>query len=317
MGDLFECLPEDRADDVVQAAIDAGITYFDTAPFYGHGLSEQRIGRGIRQIDPARVILSTKVGRLYRRPADIASYSTGVWAGGLRFEFRFDYSRAGILRSYEDSLFRLGLNRVDCLVIHDLDRRFHSEEDLHRHRFELEASGWAALEDLRRSREIVAIGAGINDCSLMQYYFEHFDLDFFLVAMPYTLLDQDAGLAEFQECRRRGISIVKGSPFASGVLATGPVPGAVYDYAPATPYIIGKTLRLLEVCKEFGVSLQAAALQFPLAHPAVATVIPGATSRAIVAANVANLNAVIPKAFWAELKTRGLLLADAPVPNGP
>jgi D-threo-aldose 1-dehydrogenase len=315
LGDLFERLPEEQADGAVRAAFDAGVTYFDTAPFYGHGLSEHRIGRALRQVDRERVMVSTKVGRLYRRPADRSSYSTGVWAGGLHFEFKFDYSRAGVLRSYEDSLFRLGLNRVDCLVIHDLDHRFHSEEILSHHRHDLETGGWAALEELRRTGEIYAIGVGINDCALMDYFLARFDMDFFLVAMPYSLLDQSAGRTEFLECLKRGIQIVKGSPFASGILATGPVPGAVYDYAPATVEIVTKTHRLLEVCYRLGVSMQAAALQFPLAHTAVRTVIPGATSRAIVETNVAHLHTVIPTAVWDELKTEGLLLPDVPVPQ--
>jgi len=314
LGELFERLPEQQADDVIQAAIDAGITFFDTAPFYGHGLSEHRIGRGLRQFDRKRVIVSTKVGRVYRRPTDLAAYSTGMWAGGLHFEARFDYSGQGILRSYEDSLLRLGLNRVDCLVIHDLENRLLPESELHHHRADFEAGGWAALEALRACGEIGAIGAGINDPSIMGYFLERFDVDFFLVANPYTLLDQ-APLREFAECQKRGVSIVKGSPYASGILATGPVLGAVYDYAPATPPVLEKTRRILNVCGEFGISLQAAALQFPLAHPAVTAVIPGATSREMVAANIANLGAAIPAEFWVALKARGLLLRDAPIPE--
>lgn len=314
LGDLFERLPEQQADDVVQEALNAGITFFDTAPWYGHGLSEHRIGRGLRQIDRKRVIVSTKVGRVYRRPANLAAFSTGYWAGGLHFEPRFDYTSEGILRSYEDSLLRLGLNRVDCLVIHDLDSRMMPESDLHHHRADFETDGWAALQELRTSGEIRAIGAGINDASMMEYFLERFELDFFLVANPYTLLDQTP-LREFAECQRRGVSIVKGSPYASGILATGPVPGAVYDYTPAPPHILEKTRRILAVCNEFGISLQAASLQFPLAHPVVAAVIPGATSREIVAANIVNFSMKIPSPFWAALKERSLLLHDAPVPE--
>jgi D-threo-aldose 1-dehydrogenase len=316
LGELFERLPEPQADDVVQAALDEGITFFDTAPFYGHGLSEHRIGRSLRQVDRNRVIVSTKVGRVYRRPVDIATFSTGIWAGGLHFELRFDYSDAGILRSYEDSLLRLGLNRVDSLVIHDLDGSYHPGADLQRHRTDLESSGWAALEALRGGGEIAAIGAGIMDCAMMRYFLDRFDLDFFLVAMPYTLLDHSPPLEEFIECQKRAIGIVIGSPYASGILATGPVPGATYNYAAAPPPILDKTRRILVVCEEFGVSLQAAALQFPLAHPAVTAVIPGATSRAIVAANVANLGVHIPAELWEALKARGLILPDAPVPKG-
>lgn len=317
LGDLFERLPEQRADAVVQAALDAGITCFDTAPWYGHGLSEHRLGRGLRQIDRKSVFVSTKVGRLYRRPAHPATFSTAPWAGGLPFELHFDYTSAGIQRSYEDSLLRLGLNRIDCLVIHDLDPGYHAGTELDRRRAELEKGGWAALETLRSNGEISAIGAGINDRSMMRYFLERFDIDFFLVAMPYTLLDQSPLHEEFAECQKRGIDIIIGSPYASGILATGPVPGAMYNYHPADAFIVEKTRRIAAICAEFHVSLQAAALQFPLAHPSVRAVIPGATSPEIVAANVANVRQVIPAAFWSALKVRGLLHPDAPAPEGP
>jgi len=319
LGDLFEHLPEAQAAAVISAALESGITYFDTAPFYGHGLSEHRLGHALRQLTRAQrdeLKLSTKVGRLYRRPTNRMAFTTGIWAGGLEFDFRFDYSGDGFLRSYEDSLFRLGLNRVNCLVIHDLDRRFHADDELQRHQWEMETSGWMALDELRRCGEVDALGVGINELSLMSYFMERFDIDFFLVSMPYTLLDPSPGLAEFNDCERRGISIVKGSPFASGILATGPVAGAKYDYAPATEAVLERTRRLCHVCERFQVPLPAAALQFSLAHPAVTTVIPGAASAAMIAKNVGHLNEPIPNAFWAELKSQGLLSADVPVPTG-
>lgn len=314
LGDLFERLREDRADAVVHAAVDVGITLFDTAPWYGHGLSEHRIGRGLRVAARESHVVSTKVGRVYRRPAEPATFTTAPWAGGLPFELRFDYSSAGILRSYEDSLLRLGLNSIDCLVIHDLDAGYHAGPELARRRDELERSGWATLAALRDAGEIRAIGAGINDQSMMRYFLERFELDFFLVAMPYTLLDQAVLDDEFSRCQERGIDIIVGAPYASGVLATGPIPGAFYNYRPADALILEKTRRIVAVCAEFNVSLQAAALQFPLAHPAVRAVIPGATSPEIVAANVANMQELIPAQFWECLKHRGLLHPEAPVP---
>jgi D-threo-aldose 1-dehydrogenase len=316
LGELFERLPEADADAVVQAALDLGITFFDTAPWYGHGLSEHRMGRGLRQVVRESVFVSTKVGRVYRRPADPATFSTSPWAGGLPFELRFDYSGAGIQRSYEDSLMRLGLNRVDCLVIHDLDSGYHGGTELDRRRGELETSGWTQLESLRRSREISAIGAGINERSMMRYFLDRFELDFFLVAMPYTLLDQSPLQDEFAECQRRGIDIVIGSPFASGILASGPVENARYNYRRADAFTLARTRLIVAVCDDFSVSLQAAALQFPLAHPAVKAVIPGATSAEIVAANAASIVQPIPAAFWEALKSKGLLQHDAPVPLG-
>lgn len=314
LGDLFERLAEHRADAVVQAAIEAGITLFDTAPWYGHGLSEHRIGRSLRIATCESQIVSTKVGRVYRRPADLTAFTTAPWAGGLPFELRFDYSAAGILRSYEDSLLRLGRNRVDCLVIHDLDAGYHAGPELDRRRAEFERGGWAALEALRDAGEISAIGAGINDRTTMRYFLQRFDLDFLLVAMPYTLLDQAVLDDDLPRCQERGIDIIIGAPYASGILASGPIAGALYNYRPADALILEKTRRIVAVCTEFDVSLQAAALQFPLGHPAVRAVIPGATSPEMVASNVANLQQVIPTAFWESLKRRGLLHAAAPVP---
>jgi D-threo-aldose 1-dehydrogenase len=260
-------------------------------------------------------MVSTKVGRVYRRPPDPAAFSPAPWIGGLPFQLHFDYTAAGIHRSYEDSLMRLGLNRVDSLVIHDLDSKHHSTAEKARHRSDLETSGWQALEKLRTSGEIRAIGAGINDRAEMEYFLQRFDLDFLLVAMPYTLLDQSPLHNEFLQCQERGINIVIGSPYASGILATGPVSGALYNYARASAEILQKAQRISDTCAEFGVTLQQAALQFPLAHPAVTAVIPGATSRDIVRSNVANYHAAIPTELWLALKARDLLLPDAPVPR--
>ncbi len=314
LGDLFQTLTEQGADEIVREALNQGITLFDTSPWYGHGLSEHRLGRGLWHVERSRIVVSTKVGRVYRRPTDLHGFSTRPWAGGLPFQLHFDYSGAGIRRSYEDSLLRLGLNRVDCLVIHDLDGIYHQGEQLQRHRADLEGSGWTELERLRGSGEIAAIGAGINGSPDMSYFLDRFDLDFFLVAMPYTLLDQAPLRNELAQCLQRRIGIVIGSPYASGILATGPTAGAVYNYGPAPAEILDKTRRIVETCEEFGVSLQAAALQFPLAHPAVAAVIPGSTAREMVAANAANLRAAIPGEFWSTLKKRALILPDAPVP---
>lgn len=315
LGNLFQILTEETSDAIVREALSRGVTFFDTAPWYGHGQSEHRLGHVLRHVERSDIIISTKVGRVYRRPADLQAFSPKPWAGGLSFQLHFDYSGAGIRRSYEDSLLRLGLNRVDALVIHDLDSVYHSKEQLQRYRADLEAGGWTELERMRAAGEIAAVGAGINDSSEMRYFLDHFDLDFFLVAMPYTLLDQAPLLNELAECLRRGIAIVIGSPYASGILATGPVPGAIYNYQPASPQILEKTQRILDTCTEFGVSLQAAALQFPLAHPAVSAIIPGATAPEMVAANVAGCRAAIPPELWSALKARALILPEAPVPG--
>lgn len=315
LGELFETVTDSEADAVVAAALQQDITLFDTAPWYGHGQSEHRVGRPLRRLDPSNYVLSTKVGRVYTRPVTGTSYEpVDPWVGGLKFNLRFDYSSGGVLRSYEDSLQRLGLPRVDLLVIHDLDSGYHDETALAAHRGALESGGWAELEALRASGEIAGIGAGINDHREMDWFFDRFDLDFFLVAMPYTLLDQAALKVELAGCVERDIAVVIGAPFASGLLASGPGDRATYGYAAADAEIIAKARSVARICTAHGVPLAAAALQFPLAHPSVAAVIPGATRAAMVTENTINLCREIPGALWQELIYEGLIDAQAPTP---
>jgi D-threo-aldose 1-dehydrogenase len=250
------------------------------------------------------------------RPADPDNYKHPTWVGGLPFEPRFDYTRDGILKSYEMSLARLGLNRVEALLIHDLDRRFHgSEEGVAIRLGQLDSDGgYEALVDLKARGEIEAIGAGINLVGMIPRFLERFPLDFFLVAMPYTLLDQQ-GLDELQMCAEAGISVVIGAPYASGILARGPGPGATYRYAPPKPDVIAKTERVAAVCARHDVPLAAAALQFPLGHPAVVSVIPGPVMPEEVRQSLAWLSRDIPDALWSELEAEGLIAADAPTPR--
>jgi D-threo-aldose 1-dehydrogenase len=219
------------------------------------------------------------------------------------------------MRSWEDSLQRLGLPRIDLLVIHDIDLGYHRDEaGIERCFHQLEAGGGLrALEELKAAGEIKGFGAGINEQSMLRRFLDRIDLDFFLVAMPYTLLDQAPLDDSFPRCVERGIGIVIGAPYASGILATGPVAGAKYNYAPAAPEILEKTRRIDEVCRRHGVPLAAAALQFPLGHPAVAAIIPGAAHPGEVEQNLAHLRTDIPADLWAELKAAGLLHPDAPV----
>ncbi len=313
LGELFELVPEPAVQATLEAAWQGGIRYLDTAPWYGHGLSELREGAFLRRRPRASFRISTKVGRVYRRPADPDRAPIGPWVGGLNFELRFDYSRDGIMRSYEDSLMRLGLPRVDMLVIHDLDEGYHGAEGVQEH---LEAlgrgGGFAALQELKRSGEILAIGAGINKAPMIARFLERFELDAFLVAMPYTLLDQDVLDGIFPELERRGVGVVIGAPYASGILAMGAVPGARYAYALASPEMLERVRRIEAVCSRHEVPLRAAALQFPLHHKVVAAVIPGAQTPEQVQDNIRMIRAPIPAAFWAELKALGLLRAEAP-----
>ena len=319
LGDPNEIIDEDRADATLAAAHGAGIRLFDTAPWYGNTKSEHRTGHYLRTRPRESFALATKVGRVYGRPDDLAAFRRSApaarWVGGLPFELRFDYSGDGVRRSYEDSLMRLGLERVDALAIHDLDRKFHDEEGVEAGLRQLEREGgWCALQALKDSGEIRAIGAGINFAGLIPRFLERFELDYVLVAMAYTLLDQPALDAELQLCLDRKVSVVIGAVFASGILATGAVPGALYGYSAAEPEIAEKVRGMSVVCARHGVSLGAAALQFPFGHPAVAAVIPGANAPDQVQQNLEAMRAVIPADVWDELKSEGLLRQDAPVP---
>src|SRR6185312_4524724 len=227
------------------------------------------------------------------------------------FEPRIDYSYDGIMRSFEDSIHRLGTDRIDILLLHDCDRRNHGDAYSERFR-EAMAGAYKALLALREQGAVRAIGAGLNEWEACQDFAEAGDFDCFLLAGRYTLLDQGALHSFLPLCTRRGIGIILGGPYNSGILATGPVPGAFYDYAPASPAILERTRAIEAACARHGVPLAAAALQFPLSHPAVASVIPGARSPAEVEENLRLLARPIPSALWAELKTAGLLRADAP-----
>ena len=317
LGDARESIPEPQAEAALDAAHAAGIGYFDTSPWYGNGKSELRFGRVLRTKPRSSFVISTKVGRLYSRPAEPDTYVHPRWVGGLPFEPRFDYTHDAVLRSYETSLARLGLNRVDALLIHDLDPRHQqSEEGVRRGLEQLDSGrGFRALADLKARGEIKAIGAGVNHLGMIPRFLERCEIDFFLVAMPYTLMEQEALDGELQLCAERGISIVIGAPFASGILARGPVPGALYRYNPAEPDVIAKAQRIAAVCARHDVPLGAAALQFPFGHPSIVSVIPGPIATEEVRKNLAWMRMAIPDALWAELKAEGLIRQDTPTPR--
>jgi D-threo-aldose 1-dehydrogenase len=314
IGELFVRVSETDAMATLSAAWDAGVRYFDTAPWYGRGLSELRTGAGLRDHARPEYTLSTKVGR-WLRPAAKEGFDGSPWLGGSPNEVVFDYTYDGIMRSVEQSRMRLGITRFDIAWIHDLDHLYHDPPTIESHLRDLAGSGWRALEDLRSSGLVGGLGAGINGLGLIPRFLDIGDIDAFLIAMPYTLLDQDMLDEEFLPCVERGIGFVIGAVFASGILAKGPVPGGRYAYADPSPELIEKTRRIAAVCDRHGVPLPAAALQFPLGHPAVASVIPGASSPAQQARNVDWFRTAIPADLWAELKHEGLLRSDAPVPT--
>ncbi|MBS1256222.1 MAG: Pyridoxal 4-dehydrogenase [Deltaproteobacteria bacterium] len=312
LGELFEKVSEHQANETLNQAYNSGIRYYDTAPWYGHGLSEHRLGSLLRQKNRKEFVLSSKVGRVYSAvKGDPELFNGSPWAGGLPFEYSFDYSADGFERSYMDSTLRSSLNRIELLVIHDLDHGYHGESVPEKLK-QLE-SGVKWLNSMKASGEIKGFGAGINEMEMIPVFMEHFDLDFFLVAMPYTLLDQSPLDKIFPECKKREIGIIIGSPYASGVLAVGSGYETTYGYAPVSREIRDKVKSIEDICAEFNVPLKAAALQFPLLHPLTASVIPGVLRSEQVLDNIKMIKHQIPPELWLELKQNGLLHPEAPV----
>lgn len=316
VGDLRRAPSDAEARALLQAAWDAGIRYFDTAPMYGTGLSERRIGDFLRDKPRDDYVLSTKVGRLL---VPDRAHALQVYGGDRRampFRVRFDYSYDGIMKSYEHSLQRLGLERIDILYIHDLGHFSQGERYDETLKQALD-SGLKALAELRATGAARAIGAGVNEVPILEVLMDHGDWDLFLLANRYTLLDQVVLDGFFERCLRAGVSIVDGAPLNGGILATGTIEGARYNYAPASPEILDKVRRIDAVCRAHGVPMIHAALAFPLGHEAVASIIPGPSTLAEFASNHAAYTTAIPAALWDDLKREGLLHPGAPPPETP
>jgi D-threo-aldose 1-dehydrogenase len=316
LGNMGRVLDEATAQAALQAAWDVGCRYIDTAPFYGLGLSETRINHFLRSRPRDDYILSTKVGRrLAVCPPEERSASNQFLDVPSR-RVVFDYSYDGVMRSMEDSFERLGVDRIDILFCHDVDVFTHGSKEASDARIrEFMEGGYHALHKLREQGAVAAIGAGVNNWEVCETLARAGDFDLFLLAGRYTLLEQDALVTFLPLCVERGIGIVLGGPYNSGILARGPVPGATYNYTPAPQDILDRVARIEQVCAGHGVRLIEAALRFPLAHPAVVSVIPGGQTAGEVESNAEVLRAKIPPALWADLKSQGLLRADAPVPN--
>ena len=279
--------------------------------------SEHRFGRALFRRPRDEFVLSTKVGRLFSAPRDIAAFAASErdWQYGLPYEHRHDYTYEGVMRSFEDSLQRLRLNRIDLLIIHDLDSLvLGSERLVDAHLNQLATGGIAALQDLKTSGRIKAIGAGVNQVGTIPKFLDVLDLDFFLVALPYTLAEQPVLDVEFPLCEKRDVGVIIGAVFASGILATGAVPGAHLNYRDPTAEEADRIRRIDAVCKKFETPLAAAALQFTLHHPAVTAIIPGAIDPSHVRRNIELFRHDTPAELWAELKRDGLLRSDAPTP---
>lgn len=311
IGNLYAAISDDEARRTIEAALAAGLTYFDTAPHYGFGLSETRLGEAL----PLGVKISTKAGRLLRPApeADPAAERHGFVAAAP-FEPVFDYSYDGVMRSFEASLRRLRRDRVDILLAHDLGQVTHGPDDAARRR-QFFDGGYKAMRALRDGGAVDAIGLGVNEWEICDAALDEGDFDVFLLAGRYTLLEQTALDRFLPRCAARDVSIIVGGPFNSGVLVEGVQPGAHYDYGPASTEILDRVGRLDAVCRAHATPLAAAALQFPSAHPQVASVIPGLSSPAQVRQALAWAAHAVPDALWDDLRAEGLLHPDAPTPR--
>lgn len=317
VGNLFHAISDQQATDTLAAAISSGINLFDTAPRYGLGLSERRIGDALRKLPANDYVLSTKVGRILT--PDLGAKVNQLRYGfdtPMPFEAHYDYTYDGIMRSYFDSLHRLGLAKIDVLLVHDLGVATHHDQDeFYFNQFK--QSGYKALQELRQQGLVNAIGMGVNETDICERVMELGQFDCFLLAGRYTLLEQDSLTGFLPKCAKHGASIILGGPYNSGILATG-VQGShtpLYNYEPAPASIIHTVANIEKVCLEYGVTLAAAALQFPLAHPCIISVIPGLGSESLVNQTTDLLTQNIPAEFWDAIQQQGLLNPLAPLPS--
>jgi D-threo-aldose 1-dehydrogenase len=317
LGNLFRALPDATAGETLAAAEKAGFGYYDTAPFYGFGLSERRVGDAVRHRKD--IVLSTKVGRLLKPvPGPVDEHqSRHGYATPMPFEPVYDYSYDAVMRSYEASLQRLGLSHIDILYVHDIGHLTHGEQSEARMAELTRGGGLKALEELRATKQIAGFGMGVNEVPACLEVMKHARLDVILLAGRYTLLEQTPLDELFPRCIDAGTAIVVGGPYNSGILAVGTKTGAplFYNYEHAPADVIEKVHKIEAVCDRHAVPLAAAALQFPLAHPLVASVIPGLDSPERVAQTGTLYGHKIPAALWQYLRDENLIRPDAPIPN--
>ncbi len=292
----------------IKSGLDAGIEFVDTAPFYGFGRSEHFVGAGIR--GKQKIVLSTKAGRVLKKqpiPKELAA----DWPGSFPFNPVYDYTYDGVMRSYEDSLQRLGVSKIDVLLLHDIGEMQHGPELNKRLFADAMSGGYKALDELRAAGEIQAIGLGVNEREVCLAAMEHGQWDAFLLAGRYTLLEQTPLHDLLPACEKAGTGIILGGPYNSGVLAG----GDTWNYAKAPENVMHKAQRIAKVCESHGVNLSAAALQFPLGCTLVASVIPGARSEAEMLQNLAWFDSTIPTSLWSDLQNEKLLDEQAPLPS--
>ena len=315
LGNLYRTITDQEAEDTLNAAWDAGCRYFDTAPLYGLGLSETRLNRFLRSKKREDYVLSTKVGRLLEVCEPDQRTGLGKFFDTPNRREVYDYSYDGVMRSMGFSLERLGVDSIDIMYVHDVDIFTHGSKQASDQRIaEFMGGGYAALLKLRDEGVIKAIGGGVNEWEICQTLLQQGDFDLFLLAGRYTLLEQEALTSFLPMALERGVGIVIGGPYNSGILARGPSKDAQFNYSNAPDHVIEKVKKINDTCEAHGVKMIEAALQFPLQHPAVVSVIPGGQIPAEVRSNRAILDVQIPAALWADLKSRGLMRDDAPTP---
>jgi D-threo-aldose 1-dehydrogenase len=298
--DAIECLKEAQA---------SGISFFDTAPLYGHGLSEHLIGEAFRDLQRDGLVLQTKVGRVLEPAARVDG---GLFARVLPFKPRYDYSRDGALRSLEDSLQRLGMSQVDLLLVHAADPTVHGVEGFKSVYREVMDSTYPTLAALKRDGTVRGIGFGINCARTGQTFAEALEPDVILMSGRYTLLDQSAAEGFLDACVLHRVSVVIGSPFNSGILAANEPASARYDYGEAASEVVRRVERIQKVAQRYELDLRSLALQFPLYHPSVVSVIPGMRSAGELRQNLAAMEHIIPDDLWLELKFAGFIRQDVP-----
>lgn len=308
LGNLLKEIPEAQSESAFAAALDAGIRYYDTAPFYGYGLAEERLGRALKGQNRSDFVVSTKIGRLIREGTRSGAE---IYDGGKSFYLAYpernvvrDYSYDGVMRSLDESLARLQMDYVDILHIHDPDDHFQDAVQ----------GAYPALAKLREEGVIKGVSAGMNQWEMLSDFMDHGQYDAFLLAGRYTLLDH-SGLPSFlPKCLEHGTQIIAGGVYNSGLLAD-PRPGITFNYVPVEQEVLDRALAIKAVCTANNVDMKAAAIQFPLAHPAVSSILTGVTSAAEFQENLTLFQTDIPDQLWTDLKAEGLLPENAPIPQ--
>jgi D-threo-aldose 1-dehydrogenase len=312
IGNLYVPCTNNTALEVLSTSWDLGIRYFDTAPEYGNGLSERRMGDMLREINQDQYVLSTKVGDILYAIHD-RTPPQNKFINTLPFHLTYDYSYDGVMRGFEDSLQRLGLNKIDILLVHDLDPVIHDQKQFQHHFKTYVEEGYKALSECRDKGIIKAIGLGVKHWEVCADAMKYGNYDCFMLQGNYTLLEQPALDSFMDICVKKNISILLAGPYASGILATGPVKGAYFHHHEASDDILKRVQIIQSICDSYHTPIQAAAIQFPLHHPAIASVVVGSASAEYMRDNVKYLQFKVPAALWKELKSAGIIPEHAPI----